>query len=845
MAVSLPAIGFCAVVEAQTAVPIGLSQSMPAAGQPVTVTVSQNLIGNGVVSVVGPGGISQQLTFDAQGEVAWTPARYGQYTLSYGSASQTVWVTAQPLTFSWWSADAHPANATVVMMTGANTPADYAYWQSRGVQAVNWIGAGSSYNYNTDPNFYLNTWSYAKASNGVALDELFITDTSADTRAVAQAFTSLPQKWGPQYKLTAYIAGVDSNSGYDVAGLLKSVPSAVYMLEDYWVNPNDYWGNYRAQASGWTLMRRAGLSQQGILAIAPGFTAFGNSGPQTPDQVRVEFATARLIAPEAQGIALFNVGNVANRQALDAATDQAITDYFLKPVVFLKTVVHQQSNQLVAWNIGNDDATGFTIDFLDASGTTLQTVNLASIRPNDQQTLSIPNAATTVRLANPAGSANLYPNRAYNIYGSDGHTRYTWTDRSNDGRWSTPGNWAPYGAPPGNIDSGNYAYFDGSVVTAGSVSAPAGVTGVLSLQFATAGWTITGSATAQSLFTYSVESSGAGTNTINVGYQTTSGVPANFGADAGNVLIMNGLVFGNGKLTKSWPGTLVLTHANTYSGDTEVYGGILQVANANALGINPALLIGNGASVRLSPALGRAVALNALSIDGSGRFDISDNGLIVRATAATGGSVLSQISDEIGTARNTSPTLWQGNGITSSAAASDVKQLTGLAVILNQKTDQNGNTVPIYTTFDNQPVDMNSILVKYTWNGDMNLDGVINFDDYFQINTGFLSNGTLRGYRWGDLNFDGKINFDDYYLINTAFLGQNRVQSGAPASSHALPEPGTACIALLAWGLLGARRIGYRRAKPNTPRYFDEQKHCTLSRQNELARVHLRPQSIP
>ena len=47
----------------------------------------------------------------------------------------------------------------------------------------------------------------------------------------------------------------------------------------------------------------------------------------------------------------------------------------------------------------------------------------------------------------------------------------------------------------------------------------------------------------------------------------------------------------------------------------------------------------------------------------------------------------------------------------------------------------------------------NSILVKYTWNGDMDLSGKVDADDYFLIDTGFLSGGELSGYRNGDLDY--------------------------------------------------------------------------------------------
>jgi hypothetical protein len=64
------------------------------------------------------------------------------------------------------------------------------------------------------------------------------------------------------------------------------------------------------------------------------------------------------------------------------------------------------------------------------------------------------------------------------------------------------------------------------------------------------------------------------------------------------------------------------------------------------------------------------------------------------------------------------------------------------------------------------------ITVKYTWNGDGNLDGKINADDYFLIDSGFLAPPDEPLYRHGDFNFDDRIDADDYFLIDSAFLGQ-------------------------------------------------------------------------
>ena len=93
--------------------------------------------------------------------------------------------------------------------------------------------------------------------------------------------------------------------------------------------------------------------------------------------------------------------------------------------------------------------------------------------------------------------------------------------------------------------------------------------------------------------------------------------------------------------------------------------------------------------------------------------------------------------------------------------------MTGLAVMLNDTINPAG---AIFSKFAGQTVDANAILVRHTWDGDANLDGVVNADDYFAIDSGFITQS--QGYQNGDFNYDGLINADDYFLIDSAFIGQ-------------------------------------------------------------------------
>jgi hypothetical protein len=66
--------------------------------------------------------------------------------------------------------------------------------------------------------------------------------------------------------------------------------------------------------------------------------------------------------------------------------------------------------------------------------------------------------------------------------------------------------------------------------------------------------------------------------------------------------------------------------------------------------------------------------------------------------------------------------------------------------------------------------------VKLATNGDTDLNGRLNADDYFGLDKGLFAGGTGQGSagRWamGDFNYDKKIDIDDAILIDSAFMAQ-------------------------------------------------------------------------
>ena len=89
-----------------------------------------------------------------------------------------------------------------------------------------------------------------------------------------------------------------------------------------------------------------------------------------------------------------------------------------------------------------------------------------------------------------------------------------------------------------------------------------------------------------------------------------------------------------------------------------------------------------------------------------------------------------------------------------------------------------------------QPIAPGAIVGKYTFFGDMNIDGQVSGDDYTVIDAN-LNTDPATGLEWlsGDANLDGIVTGDDYTVVD-ANLG---LGSGNPLSPNArlsaVPEP--------------------------------------------------------
>ncbi len=327
----------------------------------------------------------------------------------------------------------------------------------------------------------------------------------------------------------------------------------------------------------------------------------------------------------------------------------------------------------------------------------------------------------------------------------------------------------------------------------------------------------------------------AGSQTISSPLNLSNGVTTNI--SSGSALTLSGAITGSGGITKTGPGTVTLSSADS-AGSATINAGTLTLSPAGSLTTGPitvnasgtlnfaastssGILTRNlagalnisGGTVTVSRATASAnrqliVPTGGLGVSGSsnawtGKLDLANNDLdIPNGNLAT---ITNQLKEGYNLAAGG---YWNAaGGIVSSAAATDTTHLTTLGAILNT----NGSN-PLYTTFDGTSVAPTDVLVKYTYYGDANLDGTVNGIDYTRVDNGMLNH--LTGWFNGDFNYDGVINGSDYTLIDNAFNAQGAQLSSELATTtaeiagaSAVPEPATAGLLLCAsLPVLGRRR---------------------------------------
>jgi hypothetical protein len=214
-------------------------------------------------------------------------------------------------------------------------------------------------------------------------------------------------------------------------------------------------------------------------------------------------------------------------------------------------------------------------------------------------------------------------------------------------------------------------------------------------------------------------------------------------------------------------------------------------------------------SVRPKAFGGQASVLNTLTIPSSGgtmlgRLDLADTALLVNYTAPAASPLVSIRSAIISGNHGGD---WTGNGITSSSAAANRATALGYAEATDVLTFTGG-----VASFQGQPADPTTVLVRHTLLGDATLDGVVDFNDLVKLAQNYNTNVSAITDSWwtrGDFTYDGTTDFNDLVKLaqnyNTALPdapipgASADFQRDLATAFATVPEPG----ALTAFALSG------------------------------------------
>jgi hypothetical protein len=163
-----------------------------------------------------------------------------------------------------------------------------------------------------------------------------------------------------------------------------------------------------------------------------------------------------------------------------------------------------------------------------------------------------------------------------------------------------------------------------------------------------------------------------------------------------------------------------------------------------SLNVNGLATIGSGG--------GKVLMVKDLAV--AGRLDLGDNDLLVDYAGDSPAGTFAG-----GT--------WAGNGIvTSASAAQPATRLTTLgAGEIAQSLHLLAGQTALY---QGVTVDDTTVLVKYTYEGDADLNGRLDGDDYFILDQNLAAATPSPGWQRGDFTYDGTLNGDDYFELDRA-----------------------------------------------------------------------------
>jgi hypothetical protein len=297
---------------------------------------------------------------------------------------------------------------------------------------------------------------------------------------------------------------------------------------------------------------------------------------------------------------------------------------------------------------------------------------------------------------------------------------------------------------------------------------------------------------------------------FNIFGPVTNNVAASIHATDPGLNAFFGPVINNGSITINSGSSITFFNSFTGAGTITNNGAIAFNAIASTPGIGGGGLLTIGAtsastSLTLTPNSGTSTQ-GALVLNSGSTLDITNNTLKI-IFGAPAIDPVATITGYLKSGFNTG--AWTGTGLTSSTAAAGSPGRTLAVGIADGNTDA-GLTIAA----------PNQIVVKYTLQGDTNLDGLVNFNDLVTVVQNF--NKANTDWAHGNFLFSASTNFNDLVAVVQNFnkiltpAGSSGDQIGVggaiPLSAIVqttdvqLPEPAIAPLMVLGATLLARRR---------------------------------------
>ena len=180
------------------------------------------------------------------------------------------------------------------------------------------------------------------------------------------------------------------------------------------------------------------------------------------------------------------------------------------------------------------------------------------------------------------------------------------------------------------------------------------------------------------------------------------------------------------------------------------------------------LTLTGGATLALAANGGRVLRTSSLAISSDSALNLNDNDLILDYTLASplgawDGSAYTGVTSMI--ARGYNYSAWDGSGLVTTTADARAGLTTLAPVEASQLLGVTGSQTAMW---HGQTVDGTTVIVKYTYAGDLDLNGLVDAADYGVIDNWVQFPGT-NGYANGDINYDGVIDAGDYGYIDNGF----------------------------------------------------------------------------